>query len=151
MGKIYIHKNYLGIVILTVIMWLSLPLIANAEAINYPSRGSISSGFGERWGKSHNGIDIASQSGTPIYSALDGTVSYAGFEEGYGNLIQISSAGNTVIFYGHCSSIDVKLKDVVHKGDLIGRVGSTGNSTGPHLHFEVRINGVAVNPTKYLE
>ena len=145
------RRNYLGIVILTVIVWLSLPMIAKAETIRFPSRGSISSGFGERWGKLHKGIDIASKSGTPIYSALDGTVSYAGWESGYGNLIQVSSANNTVIFYGHCSSINVKPKDVVHKGDLIGKVGSTGNSTGPHLHFEVRIDGVAVNPTKYLE
>lgn len=145
------HRNYLRIVLLTVIIWVSLTLVAKAEAIRFPSRGSISSGFGERWGKIHKGIDIASKTGTPIYSALEGTVSYAGFETGYGNLIQVSSVNNTVVFYGHCSSINVKLKDVVHRGDLIGRVGTTGNSTGPHLHFEVRIDGVAVNPTKYLE
>jgi murein DD-endopeptidase MepM/ murein hydrolase activator NlpD len=151
LDKINTHRNYLEIATLTVIIWLLLPVMAKADTISFPSRGNISSGFGQRWGKLHKGIDIASSSGTPIYSALDGTVSYAGFESGYGNLIQVSSANSTVILYGHCSSINVKPKAVVHKGDLIGRVGSTGNSTGPHLHFEVRIDGVAVNPITYLE
>ena len=151
LDKMFINRNCAGILILTVILWLSLPMMAKAETTDFPSRGSISSGFGERWGKLHNGIDIASKSGTPIYSALEGTVSYAGWESGYGNLIQINSANDTMVFYGHCSSINVKPKAVVHKGDLIGNVGSTGHSTGPHLHFEVRVGGVAVNPIKYLQ
>ncbi|MBC8060301.1 MAG: M23 family metallopeptidase [Clostridiaceae bacterium] len=151
MDKICSYKNYLGIVIFIGIMWLLLPVMVRAEGIKSPTRASLSTGFGEEWGITHKGIDVASQSGEPIYSALDGTVSYAGFETGYGNLIQVSSDNNTVIYYGHCSSIEVKLKDVVSKGDLIGRVRVTGNGTGPHLHFEVRINGVAVNPTQYIE
>ena len=151
MDKMYINRNCLRIFIFTIIMCLSLPMMAKAEGINFPSRGSISSVFGERWGKTHKGIDIASKSGTPIYSALEGTVSYAGWESGYGNLIQVSSANDTIVIYGHCSSIKVKPKAVVHKGDLIGKVGSTGHSTGPHLHFEVRVGGVAVNPIKYLQ
>ena len=148
----YEHRNCLRVFILIVIMCLAMPTIAEAETIKYPSRGSISSGFGERWGKLHKGIDIASKSGTPIYAALDGNVSCVGFEAGgYGNFVQVSSANNTMIIYGHCSSISAKPKSVVHKGDLIGKVGSTGHSTGPHLHFEVRVGGIAVNPIKYIE
>ncbi len=121
------------------------------SAISFPSKGIISSTFGSRWGKMHEGIDIASDTGTPIYAALDGIVTYAGVESGYGNLINVTSDNNIVIYYGHCSSIETELKKTVHKGDLIGKVGSTGNSTGPHLHFEVRVNGVAVDPSSYLK
>lgn len=121
------------------------------SSITFPVKGVVSSLFGLRWGKMHEGIDIACNTGTPIYSAFDGIVTYAGVESGYGNLINIASSNNIVVFYGHCSSINVNTKDIIHKGDLIGRVGSTGNSTGPHLHFEVRINGEAVDPSIYLK
>ena len=116
-----------------------------------PSRGAVTSGFGERWGKMHSGMDIGAESGSPIIAALDGIISYAGWEQGYGNTITIKHADNIVTLYGHCSKINVVLGQPVNKGDIIGAVGSTGNSTGPHLHFEVRINGVAVNPKNYLK
>lgn len=127
------------------------PIIVGTSVITVPSRGIISSGFGERWGKIHEGIDIAASLGIPIYSAFNGVVEYSGWEEGYGNLVQIKSEGNIETLYGHCSSLSVKVGEQVKKGDKIGNVGSTGNSTGPHVHFEVRINGIAVNPMQYLK
>ena len=124
--------------------------MAAVSSVNFPTIGFISSDFGARWGKIHEGIDIGSNLGTAINSALPGKVSYAGWEEGYGNLICIQSQGDIEIFYGHCSKINVKLGQQVNSGELIGKVGSTGNSTGPHLHFEVRVNGTAIDPIKYL-
>ena len=127
------------------------PIIVATSVITVPSRGTISSEFGKRWGKTHKGIDIAASFGTPIYSAFDGVVKYSGWEEGYGNLIQIKSDGNIETLYGHCSNLSAKVGTLVKKGDKIRNVGSTGNSTGPHVHFEVRINGIAVDPIKYLK
>jgi hypothetical protein len=127
------------------------PIIIDTSMLTVPSRGTISSPFGQRWGKVHEGVDIAAQYGTPIYSAFNGVVDYSGWEEGYGNLIQIKSDGNMETLYGHCSSLSVKVGVLVKKGDKIGNVGSTGNSTGPHVHFEVRINGAAVDPIRYLK
>lgn len=125
--------------------------MVSTESFITPSRGVITSGFGERWGRMHCGMDIGAASGSPILAALDGVISYAGWEQGYGNTITIKHADNVVTLYGHCSNINVVLGQSVNKGDIIGAVGSTGNSTGPHLHFEVRVNGVAVNPTSYLK
>lgn len=126
---------------------------ANANqvmAMYVPSRGTISSNFGMRWGRMHKGIDIAAPTGTPISAALDGEVIYAGWSNGYGKLIKISHGGNIETAYAHCSSIDVKVNDKVKQGDVIGKVGSTGNSTGPHLHFEVKVNGEVQNPAPYI-
>lgn len=120
----------------------------NAMAV--PSRGSITSAFGQRWGKMHEGIDIAGTTGDPIYAALDGKVTYAGWESGYGFVVKLSHNGNIQTIYGHCSKLDVKVGDNVKKGQVIAKVGSTGNSTGPHLHFEVRVNGKPENPAKYI-
>ena len=119
-------------------------------SISSPSRGNISSNFGMRWGKMHKGIDIAADAGSTINATLDGVVCYAGWEEGYGNVIKIDHGDGIEITYGHCSVINVKKGEAVKSGTKIGEVGSTGNSTGPHLHFEVRENGVAINPEKYL-
>jgi murein DD-endopeptidase MepM/ murein hydrolase activator NlpD len=116
-----------------------------------PSRGSISSSFGMRWGKMHKGIDIAANFGVTINTVLDGTVTYAAFEDGYGNVIKINHGGGKETIYGHCSAITVKKGEVVKKGDKIGEVGSTGNSTGPHLHFEVRQDGEPINPQQYIK
>jgi len=120
-------------------------------SISSPSRGNISSNFGMRWGKMHKGIDIAADAGSTINAALDGVVCYAGWEEGYGNVIKIDHGDGIEITYAHCSVINVKKGEAVKSGTKIGEVGSTGNSTGPHLHFEVRENGVAINPEKYLK
>ena len=126
------------------------PIIPQLASINSPSRGSISSGFGMRWGKMHKGIDIAASFGATISAALDGTVSYADWEDGYGNVIKIDQGRGIETTYAHCSVITVKKGEVVKKGMKIGEVGSTGNSTGPHLHFEVRENGEPKNPQKYI-
>lgn len=118
--------------------------------MNSPSRGSISSNFGMRWGKMHKGIDIAANFGARINAALDGTVIYAAWQEGYGNVIKINHGDGIETTYAHCSVIKVKKGEVVKTGEKIGEVGSTGNSTGPHLHFEVRKNGEAINPQDYM-
>jgi hypothetical protein len=126
-------------------------VILGLSVMNTPSRGSISSGFGMRWGRMHKGIDIAANFGVSINSVLDGTVTYAAFDEGYGNVIKIDNGGGTETIYGHCSKITVEKGVIVKLGDKIGEVGSTGNSTGPHLHFEVRQDGEPINPEKYIK
>lgn len=115
-----------------------------------PSRGTVSSSFGMRWGRMHEGLDIAADLGTPIYAALDGTVTYAGWASGYGKLIKLKHKDGIETYYGHCNKLLVSQGQNVKKGEKIGEVGSTGNSTGPHLHFEVRVNGVPNDPAPYL-
>lgn len=115
-----------------------------------PSRGIVSSNFGMRWGRMHEGLDIAANMGSTIYAALDGKVTYAGWATGYGNFIKLKHKNGIETYYGHCSKIEVKTGDNVKKGEEIGKVGSTGNSTGPHLHFEVRINGEPKDPKAYI-
>lgn len=115
-----------------------------------PSRGGITSPFGMRWGKMHNGIDIGASMGDPIYAAMDGKVCCTEWEDGYGNVVKIDHGEGVQTTYAHCSSIGVKLGECVKQGEKIGQVGSTGRSTGPHVHFEVRIDNVPQNPLKYL-
>lgn len=115
------------------------------------SRGTISSSFGQRWGKMHNGVDIAAPLGTPIHCVLSGEVIYSGWEDGYGNVIKLSNENNVVTIYGHCSKLFAKKGDYINNGQKIAEVGSTGRSTGPHLHFEVRKNGVPQDPQAYLK
>lgn len=117
----------------------------------------ISSGYGSRnnptgnGGQFHQGVDFAAASGTPIYAVTGGTVVQAGDAgDGYGNLVRVQS-GDTVTYYGHQSSVAVNVGDTVEPGDKLGTVGSTGNSTGPHLHFEVRNNGSSIEPLAYLK
>lgn len=116
----------------------------------WPASGTVTSGFGPRWGRMHEGIDIAAPTGTPIYASASGTVIAAGWAGGYGNFTAIDHGGSVATAYGHQSSIVVSVGQTVSQGDLIGYVGSTGYSTGPHLHFEVRLNGNPVNPMLYL-
>ena len=111
--------------------------------------GVITSGFGWRWGRMHEGIDIAASTGTSIRAAASGTVIFAGWMGGYGNLTIIDHGNGLATAYGHQSAIYVG-GGSVSQGTVIGAVGSTGNSTGPHLHFEVRVNGSAVDPMGYL-
>ncbi|MBU3144529.1 M23 family metallopeptidase [Clostridium sp. CF012] len=127
------------------------PIILGLNYMNTPSRGSISSNFGMRWGKMHKGVDIAAAFGATINVVLDGTVTYAAWQDGYGNVIKIDHGEGIETTYAHCSVINVKKGEVVKLGEKIGEVGSTGNSTGPHLHFEVRKNGEAQNPQKYIK
>ena len=110
------------------------------------SPGPITSPFGWRWGRMHEGIDLGAAYGTPIRAAASGTVIYCGWESGYGNLTVIDHGGNLATAYGHQSSIAVSCGQTVAQGQVIGYVGSTGHSTGPHLHFEVRVNGNPVDP-----
>lgn len=129
-------------------------IIKEKDSKNKPpilSRGTVSSSFGERWGRMHNGIDIAAPLGTPIHCVSPGKVIYSGWEDGYGNVIKIDNDNNMVTIYGHCSKLIVKKGSHVNKGDKIGEVGSTGRSTGPHVHFEVRKNGIPQNPEPYLK
>lgn len=116
----------------------------------WPVYGQISSGFGERWGSVHTGIDLAVESGTPVAAAKAGLVIYAGWLSGYGYAVMVEHGQGISTLYGHLSEIAVYSGNAVQAGDQIGLSGSTGNSTGPHLHFEVRQNGVAVNPRYFL-
>lgn len=118
-----------------------------------PVSGTITSRFSSisrvRTG-AHTGLDIAASTGTAIKAAASGTVTYSGVRGGYGNLVVISHGNGVQTFYGHCSKRYVSAGDKVSQGDKIAAVGSTGNSTGPHLHLEVRVNGVAYNPQHYV-
>ncbi|MBP8785766.1 MAG: M23 family metallopeptidase, partial [Synergistaceae bacterium] len=98
----------------------------------------------------HTGIDIDGNKGDPVRAANDGEVLYTGWLRGYGQVVILDHGGNLTTVYAHLSKIDAQESSKVSRGDLIGRVGSTGVSTGNHLHFEVRVNGNAVNPMSYL-
>ena len=115
-----------------------------------PTNGSFTSPFGMRWGRLHAGVDIAAPIGTPIRAADSGRVAIAGPTGGYGNYTCIQHGGNLSTCYGHQSRIGVSVGASVCQGQVIGAVGNTGNSTGPHLHFEVRVGGSPVNPMGYL-
>ena len=116
-----------------------------------PSYGTLTSRFGSRGGRTHSGIDIGGKVGDSIYAADGGKVVFAGWEGGYGYMVKISHDNEYETWYGHCSSILVSNGQRVAKGEVIARVGNTGRSTGPHLHFEIRKNGVPQNPLSYLK
>jgi murein DD-endopeptidase MepM/ murein hydrolase activator NlpD len=122
----------------------------SSSGLVWPVSGPITSPFGWRWGRMHEGIDIGVGYGTPIHAAASGTVIYCGWESGYGNLVVIDHGGNLATAYGHQSSIAVSCGQSVSQGQVIGYVGATGHATGPHLHFEVRIDGNPVDPLGYL-
>lgn len=109
------------------------------------------SGFGRRWGRMHEGIDMAAPVGTPVTAPGDGVVVFAGRQSGYGNLIKIQHELGVETRYAHLSKIRVKVGQRVSQGERIGDMGNTGRSTGPHLHYEVRVNGRAVNPMSFIE
>jgi murein DD-endopeptidase MepM/ murein hydrolase activator NlpD len=122
----------------------------SAAGLTWPVRGPITSPFGPRWGGFHPGIDIGVPTGTPIQAAAAGTVIWCGWESGYGNLVVLDHHNGIATAYAHQSRIAVACNDNVSQGQVIGYVGCTGFCTGPHLHFEVRVNGVAVDPIGYL-
>ena len=110
----------------------------------------VSSRFGWRWGRFHEGLDVAAYLGTPITSADSGKVSYATYEPGYGNIIEVEHRGGYVTRYAHCHELIAKVGQVVQKGETIASVGQSGSATGPHLHFEVRKGGKALNPSAFI-
>lgn len=109
----------------------------------------ISSPFGHRWGRQHQGIDFAAAVGEPIYATSAGTVIHSGWEPGYGKSVVIDHGHGVQTRYAHCSRLLAKEGAQVPKGGMIARVGSTGHSTGPHLHFEIIVDGVRKNPAWY--
>jgi murein DD-endopeptidase MepM/ murein hydrolase activator NlpD len=122
----------------------------------WPVKGDVTSRFGWRaspWGSGsdyHPGIDIANNMGTPVFATADGEVVRGEWSDGYGNLVQIDHRNGIATLYGHNSQIIVHNGQLVKKGQVIAYLGSTGNSTGPHVHYEVRVNGTAVNPETFL-
>jgi murein DD-endopeptidase MepM/ murein hydrolase activator NlpD len=121
----------------------------SASGLVWPVSGPVTSGYGWRWGRMHEGIDIGAPSGTPIVASAAGVVIYAGWMGGYGNLIIIDHGGGLATAYGHQSSFAIG-GGPVGQGQTIGYVGCTGHCYGDHLHFEVRVNGAAVDPLGYL-
>lgn len=122
----------------------------NGVILSKPVTGTVSSRYGTRWGRAHTGLDISAKTGTPIKSCSKGTVKFTGVYGGYGNLVIVDHGNGIETYYAHCSKIYVSKGQEVDKDTIIAAVGSTGNSTGPHLHLEIRKNGVVQNPQKYL-
>jgi murein DD-endopeptidase MepM/ murein hydrolase activator NlpD len=140
-------------------LWESLSerqsLLAATPSIK-PVNGWFTSKFGYRISPftnrptMHNGLDIAAAPGSPIYATADGVVSFAGYDPGYGKLVSIDHGYGVVTRFGHTSQIYVEVGQKIKRRDLIAAVGNTGRSTGPHCHYEVRVNGVPVDPHNYV-
>ncbi|THV27648.1 M23 family metallopeptidase [Glycomyces paridis] len=111
---------------------------------------TITSLFGERWGRNHNGVDFDAETGDPVYAAYPGTVKHAGWESGFGNLVIIDHGDGLETYYAHNSAVDVQVGQWVDAGDLISHAGNTGFSFGSHVHFEVHVDGRPVEPLGYL-
>jgi len=142
--------------------WQSLDGTITPSTVSIPSRmpvesARMSSSFGMRVHpvlgirQGHKGIDLANPVGTPIYATADGVVSRADWFSSYGLYVSLEHGGSMQTRYGHMSRLNVAAGQHVKRGEIIGYVGSTGRSTGPHLHYEVRVNGVAVNPIPYMQ
>lgn len=120
------------------------------NSITTPIKGILTSTFGEqREGYYHKGVDLAANTGTKIQAALDGTVSFSGVADGYGKVVIIDHSDNLQTVYAHCSKLNVSSGEQVLRGQFIAEVGNTGDSTGPHLHFEIRVDGVPIDPLRY--
>ena len=130
-------------------------LLASTPSI-WPARGWVTSDFGQRLDPytadrvNHGGMDIAAPQGKEVFAPSDGTVVFAGLEGGYGNVLVIDHGYGIKTRYGHLQKINVKAGDRVKRGALVANVGNTGRSTGPHLHYEVRVNGIPQNPRKFI-
>lgn len=128
----------------------------NSTPSLYPAQGVITSEFGYRvhpifgYVRYHSGMDIANDTGTPIYATASGTVTIAGYVSGYGNCVEIEHTHGISTLYGHCSRVLVTPGQYVNKGQEIAKMGSTGNSTGPHVHYELRFSGVPTAPAPYM-
>ncbi|WP_300017307.1 M23 family metallopeptidase [Pseudonocardia sp.] len=122
------------------------------RAFVQPTIGRFTSGFGARWGRSHNGIDIAGPIGTPIYAVTDGVVEQAGAASGFGLVVKIRHPDGTMSVYGHVNQMFVEVGDEVGAGEQIAEIGNRGQSTGPHLHFEIHDAGDSpLNPRPWLQ
>lgn len=131
----------------------SMPDVNGIKLATIPVTGRITSRYGERSSlrkSTHTGLDISATQGTPIQVVSDGTVTFAATNGSYGKLVKVEHGNGVETWYGHTSKMYVKKGDQVKAGDVIAAVGSTGNSTGPHLHFEIRVNGEIINPQNYL-
>lgn len=131
----------------------ALAIVNNIKLSVLPVTGRITSRYGERSSlrrSTHTGLDIACNTGTDIKVVSNGTVTFSGKKGSYGNLIIVDHGNGVETWYGHCSKLYAKVGNTVTAGDVVAAVGSTGNSTGPHLHFEIRINGECVNPQSYV-
>ena len=132
---------------------ITIPGVSPTMPSGWPTNGDVSSPYGLRWNGSdfHPGIDIANDMGTPIYATADGIVDYAGWNAGgYGNMVDIDHGQGIMTRYAHASQVLVSAGQAVKRGQIIALMGSTGFSTGPHVHYEVRIDGQAVNPISYM-
>ncbi|SCZ76593.1 M23 family metallopeptidase [Acidaminobacter hydrogenoformans] len=127
------------------------PTVGSGVLAKPVSRGTVTSPFGTRWGRRHNGIDIGLPTGSSIKAADGGTVIFSGYDGGYGYTVRISHGDGMVTVYAHNSKLQVKKGDKVYKGQQIALSGNSGSSTGPHLHFEVRIDGVPKNPLNFFK
>ena len=124
------------------------------ESFAVPLKGPLHSPFGSRWGRVHDGIDIAVLGTDEVRAALPGVVTAVGYlpgYEGYGNVVKLRHARGLATMYAHLASAGVRVGQDVERGQRIARAGCTGSCTGPHLHFEVRVNGRLVDPLRYLE
>lgn len=122
----------------------------SASGLIWPVSGPVVSPFGPRWGRMHEGIDIAISAGNPIFAAASGVVTHSGWMGGYGNMVIVQHAGSLATGYAHQSQIVVASGQLVKQGQLIGYIGCTGHCYGDHLHFEVYVNGAPQNPMSYL-
>lgn len=129
---------------------MAAPPAATGGGWTWPASGSLTSGYGSRWGRLHAGIDIGAPTGSAVVAARAGRVIFAGRHGGYGNLVLVDHGGGIVTAYAHLSSFAVGVGASVSAGQLLGGVGCTGSCTGPHLHFEVRVNGTPQNPRNFL-
>ena len=125
---------------------VTLWLVDSLSRFTCPNKTKVYSKFGYRHRRWHMGVDLPLQTGTPVYAAFDGMVRVASYHKGYGNVITLRHGNGLETTYGHLSKINVQVGDKVHSGDTIGLGGSTGRSTGPHLHFETRYKGIAFDP-----
>lgn len=122
----------------------------SATGFVWPANGMVSSAFGPRWGRTHEGLDIAAPAGRPVRASKAGVVITAAMQGAYGNLVTLDHGNGETTLYGHLSAFGVAAGDVVVIGQVVGRIGTTGRSTGNHLHFEIRFLGVAIDPLLHL-
>lgn len=122
----------------------------SSSRFSWPTEGELTSGFGHRWGRNHDGIDLANDIGTPVRASRSGRISYSGWSSGYGRVVMIEHEQGYTTVYGHLSESFVAEGQYVKAGQSIAAMGNTGYSTGPHLHFEVRKNGTPINPFSVL-